>query len=1316
MRALPLGALSTVSFAALTLGLVAPAGAQTAQPAQEQCNPSSPSYDKNTGNCVQQAEGAQAQPTAPGTNPGTAPSDEAGTIATADSGQEVVVTGSRIPRPQFEGTIPGAQVTQEQITTRAFTSALEALNDIPLVGPGASPNGTNGAQPGSLGASFVDLLDLGTARTLTLVNGRRFVSGNQGTLFVSGNVTGSQVDLNVIPTALISRFDVLTVGGAAAYGSDAIAGVVNAILIDDYDGVQFGAISGISDRGDLFNYRLTALAGKNFLDKRANVTVSYERVFDDALTGDRRPEIFRNPIAPTFFGNGGRRNTAFAPVIGANTNAGTGAFLPSFSDQVAGNIAGTGLFGGTILVSRGGVVFNNPGNLTGVTQGSFAGIPGLTLPTAAAAVGASVAGNQQIIPGTPVGAVLAGCSITNLTNFCNFAPTALPAGTAAQQATFANAVITRFAPTVTTGTQAERNALAVQLLQANRQTPREFFAANPNVNPNLFLGQFITLQQGGLTNTPAFLTVPNTDTATATLLPRRAVPLAFNDAGDLIDITNCTTPSTPATAGGSPCSNVFQNPSFFNVLRVEQRRDIGNLFAHFDITDNFTVYTEALLAKVETISPQNNVASANSIASTTAENGALLFSINNPFLDAGDRARLIAAGVNGTTGSFLLSRTNQDLAPNGKLRITNFSDTYRVVGGVKGAFGLLGQTHRYDASVTFGRNDANYNRIGTLDVEYQLALDAVRDPASGQIVCRSQIDRAGALGARNLPRGITSVDIIRVQQPDGSFKETIVQRFATDAQIAACKPLNPFGFGQMSEESRNYVTANTQFKNRNDQLFTQASLAGSLFDLPGGKFGYAFSGEYRKDKVDFQVDPEFSATGRTRSAVLARTQGTVENVELGAEARIPIFGDDFNFPLLRNLDLNPAVRFVKQTGDAPDVTLLNGRRLTNEADSGWNRIYSLAATYRPIRDITVRGNVTRSLRQPSVVELFLGGQPAFNAYTDPCSNNQIGGGNTPTLRRSNCQQAVIAAGFATNAAEADTFLASFVNPGSSIQGSFSGSPDLKPERGRSWTAGVAANPSFIPGLRLSADYIDVKLLDRIIPTNLTQALQLCFDSTTFGDTTGQVGVNTCTFFTRAPSTQPQDPAFIPQNGFASGFINLGALQVNALNMTGSYTVPINEWFGRDVGSLELYANAYHLIHYKTSSTGNLNDRNVVFDLAGSAAQPDWEVQGRVRYEHPSGIYGQWTTNYTDKSCAIGTADVCATNEEFDLLTIPSIVTHDLSVGISFGEKRRFGMQLAISNLFDKRYVVNEAQAVALGIGGGVDTFGRRFRLSTNVRF
>ena len=145
----------------------APAMAQPQSPPSDVCDANSPGYDPNTKNCTQQPEGRPGT-TAPGTNPGTAPSDEQPTPANTARGparaQEntIVITGSRIPRPQFEGTIPGVQVTGQQVAVRAFNSASEALRDQPLVSRfGPSVNGTNGGQPGSLGSSFVDLLGLG---------------------------------------------------------------------------------------------------------------------------------------------------------------------------------------------------------------------------------------------------------------------------------------------------------------------------------------------------------------------------------------------------------------------------------------------------------------------------------------------------------------------------------------------------------------------------------------------------------------------------------------------------------------------------------------------------------------------------------------------------------------------------------------------------------------------------------------------------------------------------------------------------------------------------------------------------------------------------------------------------------------------------------------------------------------------------------------------------------------------------------------------------------------------------------------------------
>lgn len=187
---------------------------------------------------------------------------------------EIVVTGSRIARPEFDTVQPTQVVGAAQIESRGYTNVGQALREIPAFGPPG--NSSVGAQS-SFGPSqtFVDFFGLGTQRTLVLVNGRRFVSSNTASIF--GPVSpGTQVDLNNIPTTLVQRIETVAVGGAPIYGSDAIAGTVNIILKKDYQGLEFGGQYGISARGDAPEARLNVLAGKNFAEGRGNIVVSGE--------------------------------------------------------------------------------------------------------------------------------------------------------------------------------------------------------------------------------------------------------------------------------------------------------------------------------------------------------------------------------------------------------------------------------------------------------------------------------------------------------------------------------------------------------------------------------------------------------------------------------------------------------------------------------------------------------------------------------------------------------------------------------------------------------------------------------------------------------------------------------------------------------------------------------------------------------------------------------------------------------------------------------------------------------------------------------
>ncbi|MFE8583372.1 TonB-dependent receptor plug domain-containing protein [Sphingomonas sp. NCPPB 2930] len=223
-----------------------------------------------------------AAPAAAQTLPPSAPETTTAQDSPADQdaagSQDVVVTGSRIARPEFETLQPTQVVGAAQIENRGYTNVGQVLSEIPAFGP---PGNSGVGAQSSFGPAqtFVDFFGLGTQRTLVLINGRRFVSSNTASIF--GPVSaGTQVDLNNIPTTLVDRVETVAIGGAPIYGSDAIAGTVNIILKRNYEGLQLEGQAGVSQRGDAPDQRLSVLAGKNFADGRGNITISgeYNRV------------------------------------------------------------------------------------------------------------------------------------------------------------------------------------------------------------------------------------------------------------------------------------------------------------------------------------------------------------------------------------------------------------------------------------------------------------------------------------------------------------------------------------------------------------------------------------------------------------------------------------------------------------------------------------------------------------------------------------------------------------------------------------------------------------------------------------------------------------------------------------------------------------------------------------------------------------------------------------------------------------------------------------------------------------------------------
>jgi outer membrane receptor protein involved in Fe transport len=208
--------------------------------------------------------------------PAAAPTDET-------AAPDVVVTGSRIARPNDTSVVPVMSLNHAELSDTGRVSIGDQLNDLPALRSTFSQQNSTRFL-GTAGLNLLDLRGLGPQRTLVLVNGRRHVGGD---ILSSGVST----DINTIPTDLIDRVDIVTGGDSAVYGSDAIAGVVNFVLKDHYQGLALHAQAGVSEHGDAGSYFASVVAGQNFAEGRGNVAVNLEYARQNDLYASDRDDL-----------------------------------------------------------------------------------------------------------------------------------------------------------------------------------------------------------------------------------------------------------------------------------------------------------------------------------------------------------------------------------------------------------------------------------------------------------------------------------------------------------------------------------------------------------------------------------------------------------------------------------------------------------------------------------------------------------------------------------------------------------------------------------------------------------------------------------------------------------------------------------------------------------------------------------------------------------------------------------------------------------------------------------------------------------------
>ncbi len=509
------------------------------------------------------------------------------------------------------------------------------------------------------------------------------------------------------------------------------------------------------------------------------------------------------------------------------------------------------------------------------------------------------------------------------------------------------------------------------LIQTDReQTAQTLFFLEP-ADPNSPFQQVLTrdgraviVNYNGLPLTsPGFLHVPRTPGGPlfeGAIHDAQGRPVQFAPDGTLV-------PYNPGNTTGSFV--FFQGGDGLDLaaatsLLTETERKLANVFFNYDLTDNVKLNVEGWYARTDGAEvvnqPDYNEAAfaTGDETPTNVRNGQIPLRLDNPFL-AGQARALIGQNIDfdgdgapdptidfdgdgvAETPGFWLSKGHQDMF--GGHRQSSSQDLLRAVVGLEGKLEFAGRAFDWDVTYIHGRTTSTYRDLGILQREFNLALDAVRDPTSGQIRCRS--DEAG------------------------------------------CAPLNVFGFGAPSAAATAYVTEPFSTDTTITQNLGSANVTGELFGVPAGSVRFAAGLEYRRESANF--DPDFLSRSTLLTATpLTGLTGSFNTKEAYTELAVPLVSPQQDVPLVDSLEFEGAVRYVDHSVAGSDTTWTAGLR------------------WAPIPDVRLRGNYTESIRAPAVTELFLPTASIFTFANDPCHRLFIDQGANAATRRANCDQEV----------------------------------------------------------------------------------------------------------------------------------------------------------------------------------------------------------------------------------------------------------------------------------------------------------------------
>lgn len=600
------------------------------------------------------------------------------------------------------------------------------------------------------------------------------------------------------------------------------------------------------------------------------------------------------------------------------------------------------------------------------------------------------------------------------------------------------------------------------------------------------------------------------------------------------------------------------------------------------------------------------------------------YSIDNPFLTAQARDVLVRSLAPGAT-TFSIQRFNVDFGGRGEVYKR---DTFRIVGGVDGTFN---DDWKYEIALNYGRTKTHFDATNRILIpNFQKAANAVL--SGGQIVCAVNADA------------------------DQSNND------------AACVPINVFGNGKPSQAALDYVSADV-FRDEKATLFVaSAFLSGDssqLFELPGGPVYFALGTEYREETASSVYDPITTSGITDFNIILPFNAPKLKVKEAYGEIRVPLLKDT---PFFEELSLEGAARVSDYNSGA------------GATGSVWT--WNVGGIWSPVRDIRIRAGYARSVRAPTLVNLYKPPSQTFlNGLIDPCSQTNINNGTAN--RVANCA----AAGVPTTEIVNGLTVPWTNVPSSGIRGLNGSNPNLREEQGTSLTIGAVFQPRFVPGLSLTVDYYNIKVDNVIFTLGAQTVIDLCYDSST--------GINNqyCAAVFRRPDgtfqgqqnrvvggTTVQFPALGPNdNSFLAGPFNFAKLKTSGVDFDATYQTRIGsvDFNIRGVLSWLISRDSYNNVTdltFRDRIKSELGDPEFAGSLEAKADFGDFDLAYNLRWIGKQTIDFYETTHSVD-----GRAPTDP--DKFPVVWTPNVFYHSFRLG--FEPTKTYRFYLGVDNLFNR---------------------------------